>query len=54
MIARVAVRVELHRLLAIGALQLLIADLARNPKYFVIVCFAHAITNLFSVVRYQR
>ena len=41
-IARVAVRVELHCQLAISALQLLVAGFTRNAQNLVVICFAHS------------
>src|SRR5208337_3158912 len=44
MIARIPVRVIFHRLLAVGALQFLVARFTRNSQYLVVICFAHSCT----------
>jgi len=41
-IARIPVRMVLHRLFSVRALQLLIAGLAGDAENFVIICFAHS------------
>lgn len=40
-IARVAVRMELHRAAAIGLLQVFVAGVAGHAQHFVVVAFAH-------------
>ena len=51
MIARIAVRMILERQLAIGALQLLVAGIARNAQHLVVICFAHSV---FKPVHFSR
>ena len=41
MVARIAVRMILHRQLAVGALQFLLARAAVNAEHFVIIAFRH-------------
>ena len=48
-IAGVEVRMVLASLLAIGALQLLVAGVARDAENFVIVCFAHSWVQSYSL-----
>src|SRR5579871_6070844 len=47
-VARVTVGMILQRLLAVGALQLLVAYIARNAQYFVVVSFSHVCTQVSS------
>jgi hypothetical protein len=53
-VAGVAVRMVLERLLAIGALQLLVAGVARNAQDFVIICFAHFVLELICIRTHSR
>ena len=55
MVAGIAVRMVLQRLLAVGALQFLIAGVARDAQNLVIICFAHSCirTHLLLGFRFQ-
>ena len=49
-VAGVAVRMVLHRQLAVGALQFLVGGLAGDAQNLVIVCFAHSCIRTHSFV----
>ena len=53
MVAGIAVRVIFQRLLAIGALQLLVAHIPRNAQNFVVIGFAHSCIVPFVDTRYS-
>src|SRR6185437_9390374 len=52
-VPRIAVRMELHSLLAICAFQFLVAGVARYAEHLVVICFAHCCLWTHSLVCFE-